>query len=124
MAKIYVKAFAISCGLVAAALSLILGTLNILFYIESGLRRSMAMFYLGYSPTLFGVIMNSICAFAFAFCVGGALALLYNRIIDESSKEIEEKIKATAQAIWESKGKPEGNQADNWREAEKKVKGF
>ncbi len=124
MAKLYVKAFAISCGLVAAGLTLIVGTLNILFYIESGLSRAMAILYSGYRPTLFGVIVNSICVFAFAFCVGGAIALLYNRIIEESSKEIEEKIKAAARSIWEAKGKPEGGSADNWREAEKKVKGF
>lgn len=124
MAKLYVKAFAISCGLVAAALTLLVGTLNILFYIESGLSRAMAMVYMGYRPTLFSVIMNSLFCFAFAFCVGGAIALLYNRIIEESGKEIDEKIKAVARSIWESKGKPEGSQADNWREAEKKVKGF
>lgn len=124
MAKLYVKAFAISCGIVAAALTLIVGTLSILFYIESGLSRAMAIVYLGYRPTLFGVIMNSICAFAFAFCVSGAVALFYNKIIDESAKEIDEKIKAAARSIWESKGKPEGNQADNWKEAEKKIKGF
>jgi len=124
MAKLYVKAFAISCGIVAAALSLIVSTLNILFYIQSGLSRAMAVVYLGYRPTLFSVIMNSICAFAFVFCVSAAVALLYNRIIDESAKEIDEKIKAVARAIWESKGKPEGGSSDNWREAEKKIKGF
>lgn len=124
MAKLYVKGFAIACGIVIGGLTLIVGTLNILFYIESGLSRTMAMVYLGYRPTLFSLIMNSVCGFVFSFCVGGALALLYNRIIDESSKEINEKIKAVARAIWESKGKPEGNSADNWKEAEKKVRGY
>jgi len=124
MAKLYVKAFAISCGLIAAALTFIVGTLNIFFYLESGLSRSTTMANLIYRPTLFGVIMNSLCGFAFAFCIGGAFALLYNRTIDESSKEIDEKIKAVARSIWESKGRPEGGSADNWREAEKKIKGF
>ncbi len=124
MAKLYVKAFGIACGLVAAGLTFIVGALNLVFYIESGLSKVMAMIYLGYRPTLFGLILNSFFTFAFVFCVGSAVALLYNRVIDESAKEIDEKIKAVARSIWESKGKPEGNSSDNWREAEKKVKGF
>ncbi|MFH1281850.1 MAG: DUF2934 domain-containing protein [Candidatus Omnitrophota bacterium] len=124
MAKLYVKAFGISCGIVAAALTLIVSTLSVLFFIESGLSRAMAVLYLGYSPTMFSIILNSIWGFAFAFCVGGSVALLYNKIIDESSKEIEDKIKEAARVIWESKGKPEGGSAENWKEAEKKVRGF
>ncbi len=123
MAKLYVKAFAISCGIVAAGLSLIAGTL-ILFYIESDLSRAMTMLSLGCRPTLFNLITNSFFSFVFAFGIGSAVALLYNRIIDESSKEINERIKAVARSIWESKGKPEGGSADNWREAEKRVRGF
>jgi len=124
MAKLCAKAFGISCGLVAAGLTFIVGTLNILFYIESGLNKAMALFYLGYRPTLFSVIMNSFFAFAFVFCVGTAVALLYNRIVEESSKEIQEKIKVVARSIWESKGKPEGTSVVDWREAERRVKGF
>lgn len=124
MAKLYVKAFGIACGLVAAGITFIVGALNVIFYLESGLSRAMAIFCLGYRPTLFGVIMNSFFAFAFTFCIAGAVALLYNRIIEESAKEIEEKIKAVARSIWESKGKPEGGQGEDWREAQKKVKGF
>lgn len=124
MAKLYVKAFGISCGLVVGALTFIIGTLNMLFYFECGLSKAMAMVCLGYRPTLFSLIMNSFFSFAFAFCVGGTIAWLYNRIIEESSKEIEEKIKAAARSIWESKGKPEGGSSDNWREAEKRVRGY
>lgn len=124
MAKLCVKAFGVSCGIVVGALTLIVGTLNIIFFIESGLSRAMTMLYLGYSPTLFSVILNSLWGFLFAFCVGGTIALLYNRIIDESGKEIEERIKAVARTIWESKGKPENSSAEDWQEAEKRVKGF
>lgn len=124
MAKLYVKAFGISCGLVVAAITFIVGVLNMLFYFECGLSRAMAMVYLGYRPTLFSVIMNSFFSFAFAFCVGSAIAWFYNRVIEGSRKEIEEKIKAAACSIWESKGKPEGGSSDNWREAEKRVRGF
>lgn len=124
MAKLYVKAFAVSCGIVAAGITLIVGVLNMLFFLESGLNKTMAMIYLGYRPTLFGVVMNSLFCFVLAFCIAGAIAWLYNRIIDESGKEIDEKIKAVARSIWEAKGKPDGNSADNWKEAEKSVRGF
>lgn len=124
MAKLCVKAFGVSCGIVAAALTLIAGTLKILFYLESGLNKAMGMIYLGSCPTLSSLILNSLLCFAFAFCVGAAIAWLYNRIIEESGKEIQEKIKAVARSIWESKGKPEGGSADDWREAERRVKGF
>ncbi|MDO8488579.1 MAG: DUF2934 domain-containing protein [Candidatus Omnitrophota bacterium] len=124
MAKLYVKAFGIACGLVVAALTFIVGALNLLFYFECGLSKAMAMIYLGYRPTLFSITMNSLFSFAFAFCIGGTVAWFYNRIIEESSKDIEEKIKAAARCIWESKGKPEGGSSENWKEAEKKVRGF
>lgn len=124
MAKLCIKAFGISCGIVAAALALIVGTLNILFYLESGLNRTMALIYLDYRPTLISVILNSLWGFVFAFCVGSAIAWFYNMIIEESSKEIEEKIKAVARSIWEAKGKPQGTSADDWKEAQRRVKGF
>jgi len=124
MAKLCVKAFGFACGIVAAALTLIVGVLKILFYLECGLNKTMAMLYLDYRPTLFSVILNSIWGFIFAALIGSALAWLYNRIIEESSKEIQEKIKLTARSIWESKGKPENTSADDWKEAEKRVRGF
>lgn len=124
MAKLCVKAFGFACGIVTAALTLIVGVLKILFYLECGLNRTMAMLYLDYRPTLFSVILNSIWGFIFAAIIGAAIAWLYNRIIDESGKDIQERIKAVARSIWESKGKPEGSSADDWREAEKRVRGF
>ncbi len=124
MAKLYVKGFGFACGIVAAALTLIVGALKIIFYLECGLNKTMSMIYLDYQPTLFSVIVNSVWGFIFASLIGSAIAWLYNRIIEESSKEIQEKIKSVARSIWESKGKPEGSSADDWREAEKRVKGF
>lgn len=124
MAKLCAKAFGISCGIVVAALTLIVGTLNIIFFIESGLSKAMTMLYFGYSPTIFGVILNAMWGFAFAFCFGATIAWFYNRIVEESKQQLDEKIKAAAQSIWESKGKPEGTSADDWREAEHRVKGF
>jgi hypothetical protein len=124
MAKLCAKAFGISCGIVVAALILIVGALNIIFFIESGLSKAMTILYFGYSPTIFGVILNAMWGFVFAFCLGGCVAWLYNRIIEESNQEINEKIKALALSIWEKKGKPEGSSADDWKEAEKRIKGF
>jgi len=36
---------------------------------------------------------------------------------------MEEKIKALAKKIWEKKGRPSNSSADDWREAEKTIKG-
>jgi len=124
MAKLYVKAFGIAAGLVAGGLSFVINALNMIFYLESDLGRTMAMFYLGYRPTLFSIIFNSLLCFGFAFCLAGAFALLYNRIIEESTKDIEDKIKQAARNIWEAKGKPEGSSAENWKEAQIKVRGY
>lgn len=124
MAKLCVKGFGFACGIAAAALTLIVGTLKILFYLECGLNKTMAMIYPDYQPTLFSIILNSLWAFIFASLIGSAIAWLYNRIIEESGKEIQEKIKLVARSIWESKGKPEGSSADDWREAERRVRGF
>lgn len=124
MAKLCIKAFGVSCGIVAAAITLIVGTLKIIFFLESGLNKTMALLYLDYQPTLISVILNSLWGFVFAYCVGAAIAWLYNRIVQESCQEIQERIKAVARTIWESKGRPEGTQADDWREAEKRVRGY
>jgi len=124
MAKLCVKAFGFACGIVAAALTLIVGVLKILFYLECGLNKTMAMIYLDYRPTLFSVVLNSVWGFIFAALIGSAIAWFYNRIVEESGKEIQERIKSVARSIWESKGKPQNSSADDWREAEKKVRGF
>jgi len=124
MAKLCPRAFGIACGIVVGALTFIVGSLNIFFFIESGLTKAMAMLYFGYSPTIFGVIINSLWGFVFAFCLGALIAWLYNRIVEESKQEIDEKIKAVALSIWESKGKPAGTSAEDWKEAQRRVRGF
>ena len=58
-----------------------------------------------------------------ATVVGLAIAWMYNRFVDENKACTEEKIKQLAKKIWEKKGKPFGSAADDWREAEKIVKG-
>jgi len=123
MAKLDVRAFGISLGIVVAALILFLGTLNMIFYWGSGLNRAMAIIYPGCNPTVLSVILNSIWGFVYAFIVGAGLAWLYNTVVEENRAEIEKKIKIVARSIWESKGRPENSSADDWREAEKRVKG-
>jgi Protein of unknown function (DUF2934) len=124
MAKLCVKAFGISFGIVAGGFSFMVGVLNILFYFGSGLNKTMAMLYLGYRPTLFNVIFYSVSWFIFAFCLGSTIAWLYNRIVDESSEEITERIKMVARSIWESKGKPDNSSIEDWEEAKRRVKGI
>lgn len=124
MAKLYVKGFGFACGIVGAGLALIVGTLNIVFYLQSELNNSLSMIYLGYKPTLFNIMLNTGVCFAFAFCLGSAIAWLYNRFIEESRQEIDEKIKDVARSLWEAKGKPEGSSVEDWREAERKIRGF
>jgi len=124
MAKLDVKAFGISLGLVVAALILFLGTLNILFYWGSGLNKTMVIIYPGCNPTVLSVILNSMWGFVYAFIVGSAIAWLYNTVVEENRAGIEKRIKIVARSIWESKGKPVNSSADDWREAEKRVRGI
>ena len=124
MAKLNVKAFGISLGLVVAALILFFGTLNTLFYWGSGLNKAMVIIYPGCNPTVLSVISNSMWGFVYAFIVGSAIAWLYNIIVEENRAEIEKRIKIVARSIWESKGKPVNSSADDWREAEKRVRGI
>ncbi len=125
MAKLDVKAFGAALGVVAGAFSLCLGTLSVFFYWDSLLSRAAAVVYLSSArPTVFGVVFSSLSAFVYAFAIGSAIAWLYNRIVDENKAAIDKKIKDTARAIWESKGKPENTSDQDWKEAEKKVRGL
>jgi len=123
MEKLSVRALGIASGILVSAVTLLLGTLNILFYLNSGLDRIMAMIYLDYKPTLINVIFSSMWGFVYAYILGSSLAWLYNRIVEEAKIETEEKIRAVAKAIWESKGKPDGTSEEDWKEAERRVKG-
>lgn len=123
MAKLDAKACGIAFGLVAAAAMLILGTINVLFFWVESYRRVVNILYLGSQPTLLGVIFGSMWAFVYAFILGLSFASLYNRIVEERSAEINEKIKNLAREIWEKKGKPENSSEENWKEAVRRVKG-
>lgn len=123
MAKLDAKAFGIAFGLVAAAVMLILGTINVLFYWAESYRRVVNILYFGYQPTLVGVILGSIWAFVYAFVLGLSFARLYNHIVEEQSAEIGKKIKNLAHEIWVKKGRPLNSSDDNWKEAVRRIKG-
>ncbi|MCG2713603.1 MAG: DUF2934 domain-containing protein [Candidatus Omnitrophica bacterium] len=123
MAKLDAKACGIAFGLVAAAAMFILGTINILFFWAESYRRAISILYLGYQPTLIGVIFGSMWAFVYAFVLGVSFACLYNRIVEERKAEIDKKIKNLAHEIWVKKGKLENNSDENWKEAVRRVKG-
>jgi len=122
MAKLDIRAFGLAWGIVAAGFILLLGALNIFFYWETGLDKVMAV--MGCRPTAFGLVLNAVWGFAFAFIFGCAIAWLYNRIVEESKEDIQKRIKEVAISIWESKGKPENSSAEDWKEAERRVRGF
>ena len=123
MAKLDVKAFGSALGIVSGAFFLCLGTLSVFFYWNSVLSKATSAIYLGDRPTVSGVIFNALSAFVYAFVVGVIIAWLYNRFVDENKAAIDKKIKDTARAIWESKGRPENTSDQDWKEAEKRIKG-
>jgi len=122
MAKLDIKSFGLALGIAAAGFILLLGALNIFFYWETGLDKVMAV--MGCSPTVFGLILNAFWGFAYAFIFGVVISWLYNRILDESREDIEKRIKETALSIWVSRGRPENTQDEDWREAQRRVRGF
>lgn len=123
MVKLDVKACGIALGLVSAAVMLILGTVNVLFFWVETYRRVINILYLGYPPTLLGVIFGAMWAFVYAFVLGASFASLYNHVVEERSVEINEKIKHLAHQIWEKKGRPEHSSDENWKEASRIIKG-
>ncbi|TAM43335.1 DUF2934 domain-containing protein [bacterium] len=122
MAKLDIRSFGLAWGIVAAGFILLLGALNIFFYWETGLDKIMSV--MGCRPTALGLVLNSVWGFAYAFIFGCAIAWIYNRVLDESREDIEKRIKETALSIWVSKGRPENTQDEDWREAQRRVRGF
>ena len=123
MVKLDVKACGVALGLVAAATVLILGTINILFFWAESLRRVISILYIGYRPSLIGVIFSSMWAFAYAFVLGAVFARLYNRITEENKIEMDARIKKLAHDLWEKRGRPENSSDEDWKEAQRIVKG-
>jgi len=123
MVKLDVKAFGLALGLVWGGISFLIGVLDMLFFLGSSWSKMMTMLYMGYVPTLIGSIIGAVWGFIYAAILGSAVAWIYNRLVEENKAESEEKIKELARKIWEKKGKPANSAADDWREAEKVIKG-
>ena len=123
MAKLDTKAFSWALGLVWGGVTFLLGLLDTLYFWGSSWGKMMTMVYIGYRPTIIGSIIGAIWGFVYAALLGFAVAWLYNRLAEENIAETQEKIKSLAKKIWEKKGKPNNSSADDWREAEKIIKG-
>ncbi|MDP8266039.1 MAG: bacteriophage holin [Candidatus Aceula meridiana] len=80
MAKLDVKAFGLACGILWAAVMLILGIINIFCGWGSELSKMMASLYIGYKPTILGSLIGAAWGFADAGIGGVALAWLYNKL--------------------------------------------
>jgi hypothetical protein len=123
MAKLDIKAFGWALGLVWGGVTFLLGLLDTLYFWGSSWGKMMTMVYIGYRPTIIGSIIGAIWGFIYAALLGLSVAWMYNRLVEERRVEMQEKIRALAKKIWEKKGRPQNSSADDWREAEKIIKG-
>lgn len=123
MSKLDVKAFGFALGIVWGGLSFLLGMVDMLYFWGNTWGRMMTMVYMGYSSTVLGSIIGAIWGFVYASLFGFAIAWMYNRFVEENRIETEAKIRGLAKKIWEKKGKPAGSAQNDWREAEKAIRG-
>ena len=123
MTKLDVKAFGLALGFVWGGLTFLLGLLDMMYFWGNSWGKMMTMVYIGYRPTIIGSIIAAAWGFVYAAILGYFIARMYNRLVDENRIETEKKIAALAKKIWEKKGKPVNTSADDWREAEKIIKG-
>ncbi len=123
MAKLDIKAFGWALGIVWGGVTFLLGLLDTLYFWGSSWGKMMTMVYIGYRPTIIGSIIGALWGFVYASLLGLSVAWMYNRLLEENRCETQERIKALAKKIWEKKGKPQNSSADDWREAEKIIKG-
>ncbi len=123
MLKLDVKSFGFALGIVWGALMFLLGLMDMLYFWGNTWGRIMAMVYLGYRPTILGSIAGAVWGFVYASVAGFVFAWFYNRLMEENIIETEKKIKDLARKIWEKKGKPSGTAAQDWKEAERIIRG-
>ncbi|MCX5700022.1 MAG: bacteriophage holin [Candidatus Omnitrophica bacterium] len=124
MTKLDIKAFGFALGIVWGGLTFLLGMLDMLYFWGNSWGKMMTMIYLGYRPTVFGSIIGAIWGFLYASILGFVVAWMYNRLVEENKLQMEARIKDLAKKIWEKKGKPANSSVDDWREAEKKIRGY
>jgi len=123
MARLDIKAFGLALGLVWGGITFILGIVDMLYFWGNSWGRMMGMVYMGYAPTIIGSVIGAVWGFVYASILGFAVAWMYNRLAEENRAEMDNRIKALAKKIWEKKGRPGNSSADDWREAERIIKG-
>ena len=123
MIKLDVKAFGFALGVVWGGLMFFLGIADMLYFWGNSWGRMLAVLYVGYRPTILGSIVGGLSGFVYATILGFAVAWMYNRFVEENRIETDKKIRELAKKIWEKKGKPLGASQDDWREAEKQIRG-
>jgi hypothetical protein len=123
MLKLDVKAFGLALGFVWGGLTFLLGLLDTMYFWGNSWGKMMTMVYIGYRPTIIGSIIAALWGFIYAGVLGYLIARMYNRLAEENKLATDKRIAALAKKIWEKKGKPANTSAEDWREAEKIVKG-
>jgi len=123
MLKLDVKAFGFALGVVWGGLMFLLGIADMLYFWGNSWGRMLTVLYVGYRPTVLGSIVGGIWGFVYASVLGFAAAWMYNCLVEENRIETDKKIRELAKKIWEKKGKPSGTSQDDWREAERQIRG-
>ena len=80
MAKLNVKAFGLSLGIVWGAGVLIMGITAMFFGYSAPFVASLSTFYLGYKATVLGSIIGAVWGFVDAGIGGVVIAWLYNKL--------------------------------------------
>ena len=80
MAKLDVKALGLSCGIVWALGMLIMGILNMAFNWGGTFVVIMSSLYIGFKPTVSGIIIGTVWGFVDAGIAGIVIAWLYNKL--------------------------------------------
>jgi len=80
MAKLDLKAFGLSLGIVWSFAMLSLGLINLGYHWGSSIVEVMSTLYIGYKPTILGSIIGGIWGFLDAGIGGFVVAWLYNKL--------------------------------------------
>ncbi len=80
MAKLDVKAFGLSCGIVWALGMLIMGILNMRFNWGEAFVEIISSLYVGFKPTVSGIIIGAVWGFVDAGIAGVVVGWLYNKL--------------------------------------------
>ena len=80
MAKLNVKAFGLSLGIVWGAAVFVMGIIAIFSSYSLPFVASLSKFYLGYRPTVPGSIIGAVWGFVDAGIGGVVIAWLYNKL--------------------------------------------